>query len=154
MPAAQSDVGLERELHDDDDSTTDVDTVRAMNVVDLIVVKRDGARLSDEQIAWFIDGVTHGAVPEHQASALLMAILFRGMAPGELAVWTRAMIDSGSRLDLSSRWLQHAAPRCRNWPVGVSATPAARSTRWRPSPGSAVRWPLTSSCRSSAASAG
>jgi thymidine phosphorylase len=72
-----------------------------VNAIDLITAKRDGARLSDEQIAWFIDGVTHGAVPEHQASALLMAILFRGMAPDELAVWTRAMIDSGSRLDLS-----------------------------------------------------
>jgi thymidine phosphorylase len=73
-----------------------------VNAVDLIVHKRDGGRLSDEQIEWFIDNVTHGKVPDEQASALLMAILFRGMEMDELAVWTRAMIDSGSRLDLSS----------------------------------------------------
>nr|MBA2273328.1 thymidine phosphorylase [Actinomycetota bacterium] len=36
------------------------------------------------------------------ASALLMAIVWRGMAPGELATWTDAMVTSGRQLDLSS----------------------------------------------------
>ncbi|HEY8547316.1 MAG TPA: thymidine phosphorylase, partial [Acidimicrobiales bacterium] len=39
---------------------------------------------------------------DEQAAALCMAILLRDMAPGELATWTQAMIDSGERLDLSS----------------------------------------------------
>ncbi len=73
-----------------------------MNAVDLIGAKRDGGELSGEQIKWFIDGVTSGAVASEQAAALLMAIVWRGMAPRELATWTAAMIDSGRRLDLSS----------------------------------------------------
>ena len=73
-----------------------------MDAVDVIRTKRDGARLSDEQIRWFIDAYTKGEVADEQASALLMAIVWRGMEPDELAVWTDAMISSGERLDLSS----------------------------------------------------
>lgn len=72
-----------------------------MNAVDVIITKRDGRRLSDEQIRWFIDAYTKGLLPDEQASALLMAILWRGMADDELATWTAAMIASGERLDLS-----------------------------------------------------
>ncbi len=73
-----------------------------MNAVDLIVAKRDGGELSDQQINWFINGVTTGDIPAEQAAALLMAIVWRGMTGRELATWTAAMIDSGQRLDLSS----------------------------------------------------
>ena len=73
-----------------------------MNAVDLIVAKRDGGELSDEQIDWFIDGVTSGTIPAEQAAALLMAIVWRGLSARELATWTAAMIESGQRLDLSS----------------------------------------------------
>ena len=73
-----------------------------MNAVDVIRVKRDGGRLSDEQIRWFIDAYTDGRVADEQAAALLMAIVWRGMAADELATWTAAMIDSGKRMDLSS----------------------------------------------------
>ena len=73
-----------------------------MNVVDIIRAKRDGARLSDEQLRWFIDAYSKGEVADEQAAALCMAIYFNGMQPGELAVWTQAMIDSGERLDLSA----------------------------------------------------
>jgi len=72
-----------------------------MNAVDVIRTKRDGGRLSDEQIRWFITAYTAGEVADEQASALLMAIVWRGMEPAELATWTAAMIDSGERLDLS-----------------------------------------------------
>ncbi|CAB4881438.1 unannotated protein [freshwater metagenome] len=72
-----------------------------MQVVDLIRTKRDGGRLSDDEIRWFIDAYTHADIADEQASALLMAILFRGLDPAELAVWTAAMIDSGDRMDLS-----------------------------------------------------
>ena len=73
-----------------------------MNAVDLIVAKRDGGELSDQQINWFIDGVTSGSIPAEQAAALLMAIVWQGMTARELATWTAAMINSGQRLDLSS----------------------------------------------------
>ncbi|WP_116201649.1 thymidine phosphorylase [Amycolatopsis circi] len=68
--------------------------------VDVIRAKRDGGRLSDEQIDWVVDAYTHGAVAEEQMAALAMAIFLRGMDEGEIARWTGAMIDSGSRLSL------------------------------------------------------
>src|SRR5689334_10609109 len=68
--------------------------------VDVIRTKRDGGRLSDEQIAWVIDAYTRGVVAEEQMSALAMAIFLRGMDSGEIARWTGAMIDSGERLSL------------------------------------------------------
>ncbi len=72
-----------------------------MDAVELILTKRDGGRLSDAQIQWFHREYTAGRVADEQAAALLMAIFFRGMEPDELSVWTKAMIDSGERLDLS-----------------------------------------------------
>ena len=72
-----------------------------MNIVDLIIAKRDGLRLSDDQLRWVVDAYTNGRVADEQMSALAMAIFFRGMETEELSVWTEAMIDSGERLDLS-----------------------------------------------------
>jgi len=73
-----------------------------MDVVDVIRAKRDGRRLTDEQIEWFITAYTDGRVADYQASSLLMAIVWRGMEPAELAKWTAEMIASGERMDLSS----------------------------------------------------
>lgn len=69
--------------------------------VEVIRAKRDGRRLSDEQLRWFVEAYTAGEVADEQAAALCMAIVWRGMEPDELAVWTDAMIRSGERLDLS-----------------------------------------------------
>ena len=73
----------------------------ATDILDVIRTKRDGGTLSDEQVRFFIEGYTAGTVADEQAAALCMAILLRDMAPGELATWTQAMIDSGERLDLA-----------------------------------------------------
>ena len=73
-----------------------------MDVIDIIRTKRDGGTLSTEQIRWFIDAYTKDKVAPEQASALLMAIVWRGMQAGELNEWTAAMLESGERLDLSS----------------------------------------------------
>src|SRR5699024_9595971 len=54
-----------------------------------------------EEISFFIDGYTRGEIPDYQASALLMAIWFRGMTSEETRHLTMAMVDSGDRLDLS-----------------------------------------------------
>jgi thymidine phosphorylase len=70
--------------------------------VDLIHAKRDGRALSDDEVRWLIAAYVRGEVADEQMSALLMAIFFRGLDPGELRAWTAAMIASGERLDLSS----------------------------------------------------
>src|SRR3546814_19412540 len=71
-----------------------------MDAIDLILTKRDGGRLTPEQIDWFIDAYTAGTVGDEQAAALLMAILFRGLEPDELSRWTQQMIATGTRADL------------------------------------------------------
>jgi thymidine phosphorylase len=71
------------------------------DAVDVIATKRDGGRLSDEQIDWVIDAYTRGEVADEQMAALAMAILLRGMGRDEIARWTAAMIASGERLDFS-----------------------------------------------------
>jgi len=73
----------------------------ATDILEVLRTKRDGGALSDEQIRFFVDGYTAGTVADEQAAALLMAIVWRGMAPDELATWTAAMIDTGERADLS-----------------------------------------------------
>ncbi|NNG35966.1 thymidine phosphorylase [Nakamurella aerolata] len=74
----------------------------SVTAVDVIRTKRDGGELSDEQIDGVIAGYTAGQVAEEQMSALLMAILLRGMTSREIASWTDAMISSGIRMDLSA----------------------------------------------------
>ena len=71
-----------------------------MRAVDIILSKRDGATLTRDEIRFFVDGVTAGTLPDYQASALLMAILLRGMTAEETAWLTDAMVDSGVRVDL------------------------------------------------------
>jgi len=71
-----------------------------MRAVDIIVSKRDGRTLTREEIRYFVDGVTAGTLPDYQASALLMAILLRGMTAEETAWLTDAMVHSGVRADL------------------------------------------------------
>jgi pyrimidine-nucleoside phosphorylase len=71
-----------------------------MRAVDIILSKRDGRPLTREEIGFFVDGVTSGTLPDYQASALLMAILLRGMTAEETALLTDAMVHSGVRVDL------------------------------------------------------
>ncbi|MGH3451286.1 MAG: thymidine phosphorylase [Haloechinothrix sp.] len=75
-------------------------SVEPYSAVEIIVAKRDGARLTDEQIDWVVGAYTRGVVAEEQMAALAMAICLRGMHSAETARWTAAMIDSGERLDL------------------------------------------------------
>jgi pyrimidine-nucleoside phosphorylase len=69
-----------------------------MRAVDLIRQKRDGGVLDRAAIDFFIAGVTSGTLPDYQTSALLMAILLRGMTPDETAGLTDAMVHSGVRV--------------------------------------------------------
>lgn len=72
-----------------------------MRAVDIIRAKRDGDALSREAIAAFVTGVTDGSWPDYQTSALLMAIVLKGMNAVETAWLTDAMARSGDRVDLT-----------------------------------------------------
>ena len=72
---------------------------RQYRVVDLIRRKRDGGKLSPEEISYVVAGYTAGAIPDYQMSALLMAILLRRMTEEELAALTEAMLSSGQVLN-------------------------------------------------------
>lgn len=137
-----------------------------MDVISVIRTKRDRGELSDEQIDWVIDAYTRGVVADEQMSALAMAILLNGMNRTEIARWTAAMIASGERMDFSSLSRPTAdkhstggvgdkitlplAPlvaacgaAVRSSPAAASATPAAPSTSWSPSPAGAPCCPTT-----------
>lgn len=73
-----------------------------MRMVDIIEKKRDGHPLSKEEISFFVEGYTEGSIPDYQASALAMAILFRDMSKEETANLTDAMMHSGETIDLSA----------------------------------------------------
>ena len=72
------------------------------DVVELIRTKCDGVELSDAQIDWLIDAYTADEIADEQMSALAMAVRFCGLSRRELNRWTRAMINSGERLDFSA----------------------------------------------------
>jgi thymidine phosphorylase len=71
-----------------------------VNAIDVIQAKRDGHRLTDEQVDWVVAAYTRGDVADEQMSALAMAILLNGMDADEISRWTQAMIDSGEVLAL------------------------------------------------------
>ncbi len=72
-----------------------------MNMYEIIRKKRDGGTLSAAEIAFFVEGYTKGDIPDYQASALAMAIYFKGMDAKETAALTMAMAASGDTVDLS-----------------------------------------------------
>lgn len=69
---------------------------------ELIGTKRDGGFLEPAELEWIVTRYTADEIPDYQISALLMAIMFRGMSQEELAAWTDAMLHSGDVLDLSA----------------------------------------------------
>lgn len=73
-----------------------------MLMTDLIAAKRDGGRLSAEEIDFMVQGYTRGEIPDYQMSAMCMAILLRGMDDEETLDLTMSMMRSGEVLDLSA----------------------------------------------------
>ena len=72
-----------------------------MSFIDVIAKKRDGFALSREDLDAFVHGVSAADIPDYQVSALLMAIVLRGMSDQEAAWLTDAMVRSGERVDLA-----------------------------------------------------
>ena len=73
-----------------------------MLMTDLIAAKRDGGKLSAEEIDFMVHGYTKGKIPDYQMSAMCMAILLRGMDDEETLNLTMSMMRSGEVLDLSA----------------------------------------------------
>ncbi|MGB5349086.1 MAG: thymidine phosphorylase, partial [Polyangiales bacterium] len=68
---------------------------------ELIVRKRDGKKLTDDEIRSLVGGFMDGTVTDYQMSAFAMAVYFQGMDFGETVALTLAMRDSGRVLDLA-----------------------------------------------------
>ncbi|MBU1428123.1 pyrimidine-nucleoside phosphorylase [bacterium] len=73
-----------------------------MRFYDLIIKKRDGQELTQEEINFMIKEYCEDRIPDYQMSAMLMAIYFKGMSKGEIKYLTMAMVNSGKIIDLSS----------------------------------------------------
>jgi pyrimidine-nucleoside phosphorylase len=71
-----------------------------MRAVDLIRKKRDGGCLTADEIRFLVGGIATAVVPDYQWAAFLMAVVWRGMEPGETAALVEAMLHSGTVLDL------------------------------------------------------
>ncbi|HUL09989.1 MAG TPA: thymidine phosphorylase [Candidatus Acidoferrum sp.] len=69
---------------------------------EIIRKKRDGGRLADDEIAFFVRGLADGSIAEGQVAAFAMAVFFRGMEMAERVALTRAMAQSGRIIDWSS----------------------------------------------------
>lgn len=73
-----------------------------MRTVDIIIKKKQGLPLTNEEIHFVIDGYVHDQIPDYQISALLMAICFNGLNHEEQVALTKEMLESGEQIDLSS----------------------------------------------------
>ena len=73
-----------------------------MRMLDILEKKKRGGQLSKDEIAFFVREYTAGAIPDYQASALLMAICLKGMNEEEAVALTDCMAHSGDMLDLSA----------------------------------------------------
>ncbi len=73
-----------------------------MRAVDIIAKKRDGLALTRDEIDFFVQGLTSGAIADYQVSAWAMAVYLRGMNETETTALTLAMAHSGQVLDLSA----------------------------------------------------
>ena len=73
-----------------------------MNVLEVIGRKRDGHEHSPEEIQFLLGGYLRKEIPDYQMAAWLMAVCIRGMTAPETLALTRAMIESGEVLDLST----------------------------------------------------
>lgn len=72
-----------------------------MHVIDIIIKKRDGIELTEDEIDFVIKNYIKGDIPDYQMSSFLMAIYFNGMTYKETSFLTRSMIESGDKIDLS-----------------------------------------------------
>ncbi len=73
-----------------------------MNAVEVIVKKKAGKKLSEEELKYMIEGFTSEGIPDYQMSAFLMAVCLKGLDEEETVAFTRIMKNSGDIADLSA----------------------------------------------------
>lgn len=73
-----------------------------MRMIDVIIKKRGGKVLSQEEFNFVANGAAKGTIPDYQLSAFLMACFLNPLNDKETAMLTKAMAHSGSRLDFSA----------------------------------------------------
>lgn len=71
-----------------------------MNIIDIIVKKKNNEKLSKDELTYAINGYLNGEVKDYQMSSLLMAIVLNGMDLDEIINLTDIMINSGEVIDL------------------------------------------------------
>jgi pyrimidine-nucleoside phosphorylase len=71
-------------------------------LVEILAAKRDGERLSADEIGRLVRALMDGSLADYQMAAWLMAVFFRGLDEAETVALTEAMLHSGRVLDLSS----------------------------------------------------
>ena len=90
-----------------------------MDIISIIVDKKDGKALTKEQIHFFIRNYIDKKIEDYQASALLMAITINGMNSEETAILTEEMRVSGDVWDLSDipglKVDKHSTGGCSMW---------------------------------------
>lgn len=72
-----------------------------MNIIDIIVKKKNKETLTYDEIKYAVDNFISGEVKDYQMSSLLMAIVLNGMSEEEIFNLTKIMLDSGDKIDLS-----------------------------------------------------
>ena len=70
-----------------------------MYALDIILRKRNGIKLTREEIEYLINGYTAGDIPDYQMAAFLMSVYFRKMDKDETLWLTEAMLHSGDVVD-------------------------------------------------------
>jgi len=71
-----------------------------MNIIDIIIKKRQGQKLNELEINYVVNAYTTGRITDYQMSALLMAICINGMDEEETFFLTNAMLHSGETMNL------------------------------------------------------
>ncbi len=74
-----------------------------MNILEIIEKKKNKISLTESEINFVINNFVNDLIPEYQMSAFLMCILLNGMNVNETYFLTKAMMNSGKRINVSSR---------------------------------------------------
>src|SRR5437868_10873538 len=93
-----------------------------MHAVELIERKRNGEEIPPAELREFVAAYARDEVPDYQAAALLMAVWFRGLSPGETFAMTDAMVASGEVVDLAARLGRRVVDKHSTGGVGDKVT--------------------------------
>ena len=73
-----------------------------MRMLDIIIKKRNALPLNQEEFNFIAQGAAKGTIPDYQLSAFLMAAFANPLSDKETALFTKAMANSGDRLNFKN----------------------------------------------------